>query len=185
MSDDPAVRSVRVAVALCDRFAELLKGPTQVSAHKQSGALVGFSGNQDDLSLRIGEAQQVYPEIWRHLDDARNGFAGRGIDISEYDRVRAEEGAALGAAVDVHHERHGAGRYAVDHVTKSANFNAVGLARARTACDALMRATPSIDWVAIAKAEANDPAAAAFGRATRNKRLVMFGVLAVVLASPF
>ena len=60
--DDPAVRSVRVAVALSDRFAEFLKGPSKVTARKQHGALIGVSGNEGELSLRIGEAQQLYPK---------------------------------------------------------------------------------------------------------------------------
>src|SRR5437763_10131625 len=111
MIDDPAVRSVRVAVALCDRFAELLAGPSQVTAVKQQGALLGVSGNQDELSLRIGEAQQIYPEIWRHLDDARAGFAGRGIAVASYDAIRASEGQGLGASVDVDYKRRGVGQH--------------------------------------------------------------------------
>src|SRR2546423_7627341 len=141
MIDDPAVRSTRVAVALCDRFAELLKGPSQVSARKQQGALVGFGGNQDDLSLRIGEAQQLYPEIWRHLDDARAAFAKRGVDVTAYDALRAQEGQGIGADVDVKHSVRGVGQHAIQEQTKSANFNAAGLGRARKACDALMQAT--------------------------------------------
>lgn len=185
MFDDPAVRSVRVAVALCDRFAELLKGPTQVSARKQHGALFGVSGNDGDLSLRIGEAQQLYPEIWRHLDDARAAFAAREIDVARYDQLRAAEGLALGADVDVKHARHGYGEYAVDETVKSATFNREGLARARQACDALVRATPQIDWAAIARAESQDPAVAAFGRATRVKRWTGFALIFLVIASPF
>ncbi|HSD88710.1 MAG TPA: hypothetical protein VLB44_14375, partial [Kofleriaceae bacterium] len=184
--DDPGVRSVRVAVALCDRFAELLKGPSTVSAHKQEGALLGVSGNQDALSLRIGEAQQIYPEIWGHLDDARTAFAGRGIDVGDYDVLRAAEGnLGLGAAVDVKYTTEGFGQHAVHHQVKAANFNQAGLHRARLAYQALMRATPLIDWAAIAAAEANDPAAAAFGRSTRMKRWLSLGVLALVVGSPF
>jgi len=186
MVDDPGVRSVRVAAALCDRFAELLKGPSTVAAHKQEGALLGVSGNQDALSLRIGEAQQIYPEIWRHLDDARTAFAGRGIDVGAYDVLRAAEGnMGLGAAVDVKYRTEGFGQHAVHHHVKSANFNQAGLHRARLAYQALMRATPQIDWAAIAAAEANDPAAAAFGRATRTKRWISLGALALVIGSPF
>lgn len=185
MFDDPAVRSVRVAVALCDRFAELLKGPSQVRARKQSGALFGVSGNESELSLRIGEAQQVYPEIWRHLDEARAAFAARGIDVAGYDGLRAAEGPALGAAVDVKYAKHGYGDHAIEETVKSANFNKAGLARARQACQALMSATPQIDWAAIATAESQDPAAAAFARATRFKRWIRLGLLALVIASPF
>ena len=77
---DPAAQSVRVAVALADRFTELLKGPTKVTAARQRGSLLVVSGNETELSMRIHEAQQIYPEIWRHLDDARTAFAARGYD---------------------------------------------------------------------------------------------------------
>lgn len=185
MVDDPAVRSLRVAVALCDRFAELLKGPQAVTATKQGRAIVGVSGNQDDLSLRIGEVQQIYPEIWRHLDDARAAFAARGVNVSAFDEIRAGEGVALGAAVDVKHTRYGAGPYTADEVVKTANFNRAGYTRAIKASKALMDATPEIDWKAIAKAEADDPNIAAFTRSTTTKRWVMIGLLAAVIATPF
>lgn len=185
MIADPAVRSVRVAVTLSERFAELLKGPSTTTARKQSGALFGVSGNDEALSLRIGEVQQIYPEIWRHLDDARKAFAARGIDVSAYDEIRASEGVALGAAVDVQRQRHGVGQYATDQVTKSANFNIEGYKRAIKASKALMAATPEIDWAGIAKAEADDPNIKAFTRSTTTKRYVMIGLLALVIASPF
>ena len=185
MIDDPAVRSIRVAVALCDRFADLLKGPVQVRASKQRGALFGVSGNESELSLRIGEAQQLYPEIWRHLDDARAAFAARGIDVGAYDQLRAAEGQALGAAVDVTYSQRGYGQHAVEQTVKSANFNQTGLVRARYACNALMRATPEIDWIAIARAEAQDPAIAAFGRATSIRRWTRLALLFLVIAAPF
>jgi hypothetical protein len=185
MITDPAIQSVRVAVALCDRFAELLIGPSHVTARKQQGALLGFSGNRDELSLRIGEAQQLYPEIWRHLDEARTAFATRGIDVTAYDGLRDVEGVGLGAAVDVESAKHGVGENAVREVVKRANFNKAGLARARGACEALMKATPEIDWAALAKAEANDPEAAAFARATQTRRMMRFGILGLALATPF
>ena len=185
MSDDPGVRSVRVAMALCDRFAELLKGPTQVRSAKQQGALLGVSGNDEALSLRIGEAQQLYPEIWRHLDDARATFAARGIDVAIYDHVRSSECLAIGAAVDVEQHRFHGGRNALVENVKSANFNQAGLNRAQQAAQALMNATPNIDWAGIARAEDDDPAAAAFARSARNKRYLRFAMLVVIIALPF
>src|SRR5438128_80920 len=101
MVDDPGVRSVRVANALCDRFAELLKGPTAVVSAKSNRALLGVSGNEDALSLRIGEAQQLYPEIWSHLDDARKVFAERGADMSAFDVLRDNERRFVGTGVGV------------------------------------------------------------------------------------
>lgn len=185
MFDDPAVRSVRVALALCERFEELLKGPTTVRSAKQRGALVGVAGDQEGLSMRIGEAQQIYPEIWQHLDEAREVFAKRGIDTSTFDGIRLQEGQALGASVDIQHASYGYGSQGVDQQVKTAGFNTQGLARARRACQALMEATPDIPWAAIAKAESADPAAAEFARSTRNKRYLRLAALALVIFAPF
>src|SRR3954462_9871600 len=184
MVDDPAVRTVRMAVALCDRFEDLLKGPSSVSAAKANRGIIGVSGNESELSLRIGEAQQIYPEIWNHLDEARKGFAARGVNVQGYDLHRAGVGVALGAAVQTSYNEV-VGPHGHVRTTKDANFNRAGLVRARNACNALMQATPDINWAVIAKAEDNDPAAAAFKSANRNKRIMMFGALALVLASPF
>jgi hypothetical protein len=172
-------------VTLCERFAELLKGPQTVTAHKQSGRLFGVSGDDEGMSLRIGEVQQIYPEIWRHLDEARAAFAARGVDVSAYDQIRASEGLAIGAAVDMTRQHVGAGQYSYDQTVKSANFNKEGYARAVKASDALMRATPDIDWAGIAKAEADDPHIKAFTRSTSTKKYVMIGLLVAVIAAPF
>ncbi len=135
--------------------------------------------------MRIGEAQQIYPEIWQHLDAARKVLVGRGIDVSAFDRIREVEGTSLGADVGLDHRSFGSGSRGVDQQVKSAGFNTQGLGRARQACKALMDATPEIDWNAIAAAEGADPAAAEFGRATRNKRYMMFAALALVIFAPF
>lgn len=185
MSVDPVVRSVRVAVVLADRFAEILKGPDTVHAQKQTGALVGFSGDQTAMSLRIGEAQQLYPEIWRHLDDARTELMKRGIEVAAYDVIREAEGQGIGAAVEVKATVHGGGQHAIEQQVKSANFNRAGLARAKQAIDSLVKATPQFDWVAIARAEAEDPDVVAFGRSARLKRWSKLTLLVLVLASPF
>ncbi|MBA3499897.1 MAG: hypothetical protein M4D80_28505 [Myxococcota bacterium] len=185
MNVDPAVRSVRIAVALCERFGELLKGPDKVVARQQHGSLVGVGGNEEEMSLRIGEVQQIYPEIWRHLDDARTAFAARGVDVAAFDQIRASEGLAIGAAVDMTRRSYGSGQHGHDVTVKSANFNKEGYARAQKATKALMAATPDIDWAAIAKAEADDPNIKAFTRSTTTKRYVMIGLLVALIASPF
>ncbi|HLL23092.1 MAG TPA: hypothetical protein VK427_13220 [Kofleriaceae bacterium] len=184
MMEDPGVRSVRVAAALCDRFAALVRGPSTLTARQQSGAPFRDSPDEEALSLRIGEVQQLYPEIWRHLDDARAAFAKRGADVSAYDAIRTAEGSAMGATVELARERHAFGQYAADETVKSANFNRVGYERARKAMNALMNARPDVPWAAIARAEAEDPNIAAFRRSTMIRRWIMFGLLAIVLASP-
>ncbi|HTL34931.1 MAG TPA: hypothetical protein VL326_17500, partial [Kofleriaceae bacterium] len=187
MIADPAVRSVRVAVALCDRFDELMKGPTVITAHKTRRALVGVKGNDDEFSLRVNQAQQIYPEIWSHLDDARKGFAARGIDMTGYDVLRENERqfVGTGAGIDMKYTEYGDPRYGYQQTEKRANFNTGGLQRARLAIQALQKATSDIDWAGIAKAEDNDPQAKAFRRATIIKRIWMFAILIALVGIPF
>lgn len=135
--------------------------------------------------MRIGEAQQIYPEIWQHLDTARETLAKRGVDVGAFDRIREVEGQALGANVGLETHSYGYGSRGVDQQVKTAGFNAQGVGRARQACKALMDATPEIDWKAIAAAESADPAAADFARSTRNKRYARFAALALLIFAPF
>jgi hypothetical protein len=187
MIADPAVRSVRVAVALCDRFEQLLKGPTVVTAHKGRGALIGVKGNDEEFSLRVNEAQQIYPEIWSHLDDARQGFAGRGVNVAGFDALRENERQFIGtgAGVDMKYAQYGSANYGMEETVKRAHFNTGGLQRARSAIQALQNATPDIDWAGIARAEAEDPNIKAFRRGTIVKRIWMFALLIAVIGIPF
>ncbi|CAN5858900.1 hypothetical protein BH11MYX2_BH11MYX2_05820 [soil metagenome] len=182
---DPAVRSVRIAAALCDRFEELMRGPTQIRATRNRRSLVGVTGDETGMSLRLGEAQQLYPEIWRHLDDARTAFAARGTDVAGYDGLRKQEGAGMGANVHTSEGSYGAGRYAYDEYTKTADFNVAGLSRARQTIAVLVSITPQIDWASIVAAEHADPAVAEFTRGTRRKRIIQLSLLAAVVLSPF
>lgn len=152
MAIDPAVRSIRVAKTLTDRFAELVRGP-----HAYDSAFAATSLGA--LELRIGEAQQIYPEIWGHLDDARTALAGRGIDVGAYDQIRVTEPrGSLGVSrVDVESYAttftgHAFGL--ADEQVKTATFNVAGLQRAHAATLALMQAMPEVDWAGLARAEA-------------------------------
>lgn len=145
---DPAVQSIRVAAALHERFGELLRSPRL----EQSIA---------ELELRIGEAQQLYPEIWRHLDDARATLAGRGVNVAAFDEIRASEPRGSLGVVDVDVKQDvsiGFGGVELSE-SKSATFNLAGYARARGALAAIKAAMPEIDWAALARAEAQELAA--------------------------
>ena len=150
---DPAVRSVRIATALHDRFRAVMSARTTQA------------GGMGELELRIGEAQQIYPEIWSHLDEARATLAGRGVDTSAYDAVRTTEpkGSIGVTRVDVE-------GYATtftgdllgvhDEQVKSAQFNLEGYRRASQGIQALMAAQPEVDWRALERAENAEIAAA-------------------------
>lgn len=150
---DPAVRSVRIAATLNERFVAIMRAP------------VTQAGGMGELELRIGEAQQIYPEIWTHLDEARATLAGRGVSTAAYDKVRATEpkGSIGVSRVEVEGysttlSGHMLGLH--DEQVKSAHFNLEGHRRANEAVTALMDAQPEVDWKALERAENAEIAAA-------------------------
>lgn len=135
---DP-VQSIRVAQALLGRFPGLMRQA---------------SSTQSETELAIGEANQLYPEIWRHMDDARRVLAGRGRDTSTYDAFRAQVLAELGITdIDVR-QVDWKNKWGVTvHTTheKVVSFNYEGYQRALAASKALMAAMPEIDWDELAR----------------------------------
>jgi hypothetical protein len=142
---DSAVRSIRVASTLNDRFGAILREVPKLE-------------KVSEIELRIGEAQQIYPEIWRHLDEARAELVRRGHRVDDYDAVRATEHPGQQAVRDIESAS------IVNPVAlafgslevvdfKTAKFNAEGHAKARDACNALMQAMPDVDWRALAQQE--------------------------------
>jgi len=139
---DSAVRSIRIASTLNDRFGVIVRDTASIDPAQ--------------LDLRIGEAQQIYPEIWRHLDEARATLAKRGVDVGAYDKLRATElpGKHAIENIDAAPVLRGVD---IDWVKlATTEFNTDGHKRAAAACNALMRAMPDVDWSALAKAEEAD-----------------------------
>jgi hypothetical protein len=165
---DAPMQSLRVANALRERVGML----------SNAGALDG-----QGVELRIGEAQSLYPEIWRHLDEARNALHAQGRDVSQYDTLRSEEGVSLGADIEakrVYVPGKGTLGKLIDDAkadarsdderlvlavadaalgaglgeVKVAHINVDGLRRADHARQALERAMPEIDWASVAAHEA-------------------------------
>jgi hypothetical protein len=176
---NPAVRSIRIASTLNDRLGAIMR---------EAGAGLRIA----ELELRIGEAQQIYPEIWRHLDEARAALATRSEvssgALGEFDTVRATERPGEAAVGNIE----GA---AINSVPlpfpgmqfvqgKSATFNARGHAKAGEACNALMRALPDVDWQGLAKQD--DAAIAEMGSLAaakwRNAAIATVIVIAVIVA---
>jgi hypothetical protein len=173
MTLDPVVRSIRIATTLNERFGAILRQ----AASPQTVA---------ELELQIGEAQQLYPEIWRHLDEARAALGQRGIGVPAYDALRTTEQPGQLAVHDIEASEginplslaFGQLQYVQ---TKTATFNQEGHDKARQACDALMQAMPDIDWRAIARAE--DEEIAAMGSLTSARWRPVALVAAVVLGT--
>lgn len=169
MPIDP-VQSIRVATNLAERFGALLA---------ESKMTVS------ELELRIGEAQQLYPEIWRHLDEARTALVERGRDVSEFDHMRRDELAQLGVT-DI--ESYTTVDYAAliggalrTKQVKTATFNVAGYRRALEACNALMRVMPEVDWKALAQAEEKEIRAAGSLQTAKWKGGAKLIVIAAVL----
>jgi hypothetical protein len=168
---DPAVRSIRIATTLNERFRDLMNGR-------------GSPGDGTaELELRIGEAQQIYPEIWNHLDDARKVIAERGGDTATYDQIKASQGPArLGVTRVEVEDHHSIGLGGYSHVqTKEAHFNLDGFRAAHKACAALMAAMPEVDWKAVERAENQEIAAAGSLGPIDSKKTVRWLVIAGAL----
>lgn len=166
---DP-VQSIRVATTLAERFGAIVR---------KSSSMIG--GTVAELELLIGEAQQIYPEIWRHLDEARTELVARGTDVSKFDDLRRGELAQLGVSdidskTELDYMSLMLGRLSYTTV-KTATFNVAGYQRGIAACKALMAAMPDVDWAAIAKKEDQEIAAA--GSLQTSKYLGIVKALAI------
>jgi hypothetical protein len=84
---DPAVDAVLTAETLYGQFTALLPRLT--------------STMPADVSVAMGEAQALYPELWAQLDRARSLLRERGIDVPAYDEARERQPAAM-LGVKVH-----------------------------------------------------------------------------------
>lgn len=173
MNVDPVVRSIRIASTLNDRFGTIVR---EANEHQTVA----------EFELKIGEAQQIYPEIWRHLDEARAALGKRNIEVAEYDALRATERPGQ-LAVDNIERVEGVNPLALAfggalHVEiKTASFNREGHAKAREACNALMEAMPEVDWRGLARAEEAEIAAVGSLDSAKWRQLIVIG--AIVLAA--
>lgn len=170
---DP-VQSIRIATNLAERFRALIV---------PAGSIV--SGTLADFELRIGEAQQIYPEIWRHLDDAYGVLEERGADTAKFDELRRGELVHMGVTdidsrTEINYVALMTGRLRMQTV-KTATFNSAGYARAVAACKALMAAMPEVDWDALAKAEDKEIRAAGSLQAGKYIGIVKWAAIAGVL----
>ncbi|MGE0400896.1 MAG: hypothetical protein AB7T06_29565 [Kofleriaceae bacterium] len=159
------VQSIRVAAALLGRFPGLMKQA---------------SGTSSEVELAIGEANQLYPEIWRHLDEAQRELVDR--DTRAYDVLRASVLAELGIT-DIHtastdwYTKYGT--YAGTTHQKVVSFNYAGYQRALAACKALQAAMPEVDWNQLAR---EDVRAIAEAGSLQSAKYKAFGKVAAILA---
>ena len=180
---DPTVRSIQIASALTERLGVLLTSQrTSVVSTALSADLAS-----DELALRIGEAQQITPEIWSHLDSARDTLAERGVNVDAYDAVRAERDPAMLATSNIDVERKldmlGLLKGEIRVITtKNVTWDAGNLVAAIAACAALKERLPDVDWDALDRADREQFAAAGSLRGTSKKAIVAF-VLAILVVT--
>ncbi len=189
---DPAVDAVLTAETLLVQFKSLLPRLT--------------STMPADVSMAMGEAQSLYPELWASLDRGRSVLRDRGIDVPTYDDARARQPAhMLGVDVKLRARNDdvmeaaswaayiaggaifglatGAALNVATSVgAKQGEANRTGLRDAKTAINALQAAMPDVDWKQVRQRESREAAAAlASMERARNKKL-MFGVLGLAIA---
>ena len=132
------VQAVGVATALVRRYVALSQ-----------------TTEQTDVELVIGEARQIYPEMWRHLDEARIALGERGTDCTAYDNLRRHELQSMGVDVEInvteYYTKYGTKIY--ESYTKSASFDIEGAHRAFAAAKILKQLMPEVDWAARAREE--------------------------------
>ncbi|MFN0250980.1 MAG: hypothetical protein ACKV2T_29165 [Kofleriaceae bacterium] len=132
------------------------------------------STTESEMELAIGESNQLYPEIWRHLDEARAEIVG-GYDTARYDALRATVLAAMGITSIGYHEVDWTTKYGAVLATthrKVASFDFEGYQRAQEACKALMAAMPHIDWNELARQDVRAIAEAGSLQSAKYKTIV-------------
>jgi hypothetical protein len=189
---DPAVRSIQIAAALARRYSELVTADDKTgAAFKNLYRLTGIGGlsalgreiQQDEQALRVGEANQIAPEIWRHLDDARTILAGRALPVAEYDSIRA--GNLQTANPDVKRTLEALGLLDGDQqvmTTKTLQWDMVGAVRQIAAIGVLKRTLKFVDWDALDRADAEQIAAAGSLKSNRWRNLAWATAGIVVVA---
>lgn len=179
---DPAVDAVLTAETLLAQFRALVPRLTSVTPA--------------DVSVAMGEAQSLYPEIWATLDRGRAVLRERGIDVPVFDEARARQPAAM-LGVNVHvrdrsslEEAATMTSFLLGGVTgvvvgtaidvagafgaKQGEANRGGLHDAALAVQALRDAMPEVDWKAIRTHEARATASLLDDLArARQRKLVM------------
>jgi hypothetical protein len=163
------VRSIRVGAALNEQFGALLRRR--------------IYNDPERLTSLLGEARQLYPEIWSNLDDARKALVERGVPTDRYDALRASSAARNGGVLDVQVTEQTLTQAALrTGYEKTANLNAEGHAAATEACNVLRAALPHVDWEALDRAEAEELAAFGSLGPSRARKLVFYTLAGIAAA---
>jgi len=105
----------------------------------------------------LADANDAYPEIWRHLDRARRVLAHRGINTAAYDELRP---------------------HAAKAVTRGESIDGLALDDAKRAIAELKLVVPGADWDAI---EARTAGLVNAPLSRRRQRIVVAAVVGAVM----
>ncbi len=177
---EPAIQSIGVAGALIERLAAIVRAEKSTQVRSEA--------ELDELSLRIGEAQEIAPEVWRHLDAARATLPAEAPGVAEYDEIRALQDGANLATTSIEASQHfdylGLLFGSLGTITvKSVTWDSRMIRRAVAACAALKSARPDVDWAQLEHADREMMANAGSLHTARWKSLakVVAGLVATLV----
>jgi hypothetical protein len=105
----------------------------------------------------FAEANDAYPEIWRHLDRARRVLAQRGLNTAGYDELRP---------------------HAPKSLTRGEKIDHAALDEAKRALGELKLALPGADWDAI---EARTAGLVSAPISRKQQQRIIFGAVAIAM----
>jgi len=109
----------------------ILIGEALIDHCERAGGVIADRGTERNERWRtLAGVQDTFPEIWRHLDRARNVLKGRGANTATYDELRP-------------HVRRAPTN------SEGTDLDPGALDETRKAVEALKLATPGADWAAI------------------------------------
>lgn len=182
-TSDPVVRSIQIAEALLGRLAEILR-PTRNIAGLLAPELAA-----DALDLKLGEAQQITPELWRHLDEARNALEKRGnANLQTYDDLRklTVPGDQAVAHIEVKRKLDLLGLVQGELKivkSKSVTWDSRNLVTAILAIATLQGQMPEVDWKELERQQNAEIAAAGSLRQDRMRAVKKAAIGVALLAA--
>ncbi len=161
-----AAAALMVAKQLIELFAESSNNIRKI----------GDTGNVEEVSTLIGQADQIYSSLWSQLDQASHWIADLQRDTTEYRALRGALGGGAGQGIlDVGRHVEQGGRPEV--VITTIVPNRAGLQQAAVAWRILATLLPEVDWATQIKKQAASPMVD-LRRGT--KRLVLGTIIAFV-----
>ncbi len=134
----------------------ILIGEALVDACEAAAAKSRGTDAPQERWRALAEANDAYPEIWRHLDRARRVLANRGINTAAFDEMRP---------------------HAAKAVTRGSTIDGVALDDAKRAIAELKLVVPGADWDAI---EARTAGLVNAPLSRRRQRVVLAAIIGVI-----